>query len=188
MRRLVSLALTLTLGLSSHAVAQDIAFAELHGHTVTASFVYAQKIRRLDDGRIINNQNQQTVTLKIGPGERLDQTHAVRIIAPNGREVGSDSRSMTLQLNKPSKWRHGEIIWVYEKAALVRLQTFESGGRRITVSFKRNGPGFACSVEAPFAKEEGSGDTKTQAAVGGTKITILDARQTSSSCRVARTA
>ena len=188
MRKSIWLVLTMTLGLSSHAVAQDIAFADLRDHTITASVIYAQTIRRLDDGRILNNQNRQTVTLKIRPGDLIDQVHNVTIVAPNGREVGSNATSATFELNKPRKGRFGEIIWLYDQGNLVRLQTFETGGRRITISFKRSGSGFACSVAAPFAKEEGAGDLKTEAAVGRTKIEILNAKQTSTSCKVAKTA
>jgi hypothetical protein len=182
------LSLALIGALTGGAAAQTVTFQDLQNQTVTASFVYAQTIRRLEDQRVINNENRQTMTLRIGPGNRIDQEYKVQIVAPNGREVGGYTGNITAELNKPTKWRHGEMVFVFEQGSLVRLQTFDKGGRKITVAFKRGKFGIDCSVDAPFSKEEGAGSAvSTPSAVDRRQIEILAAKVTSSACRVAKT-
>ncbi len=169
------------------AQAQAVTFADLDGHTVTANFVYGQNVRLLDQGRTVNNENRQTMTLAIGPGGRIAQEYKIQIVAQNGRDVGGFTGHLKAELNKPTKWQHGELVFVFENASLVRLQTFNKGGRKITVSFKRSPSGLTCSVEAPFSKEEGAGggvDTTSQTTKQ--RIEILSAKTISSSCRVAK--
>jgi hypothetical protein len=178
-------------GLSSTpalAQAPAVTFADLEDHTVTANFVYAQTVRLRDQGRTVNNENRQTMTLGIRPGGRIDQRYQIQIVAQNGRDVGGFTGNIKAELNKPTKWQHGEMVFVFENNSLIRLQTFNKGGRKITVSFKRTPGGLACSVEAPFSKEEGAGkalDTTSQTTTQ--RIEILSAKTVSSSCRVAKT-
>ncbi len=183
-----AVSLFLLAALTGGAAAQAVTFEDLEGQTVTASFVYAQTIRRLDDQRVLNNENRQTMTLRIGPGSRIDQEYKVQIVAPNGREVGTFNGHISAELNKPTKWRHGEMVFLFDQGSLVRLQTFDTGGRKITVTFKRGKFGIDCSVDAPFSKEEGAGSAvNTTSMVAPAKIEILSARTTSSACRVAKT-
>ncbi len=177
-----------TLAMPSLAQAQAVTFADLEHHTVTANFVYAQTVRLLDQGRTINNENRQTMTLSIGPDGRIDQEYRLQIVAPNGREVGGFKGNIKAELNKPTRWQHGDLVFVFENDSLIRLQTFDKGGRKITLSFKRTPGGLTCSVNAPFSKEEGAGsgiDTTSQATKR--RIEILSAKTVSSSCRVTRT-
>jgi hypothetical protein len=79
------------------------------------------------------------------------------------------------------------MVFVFENESLVRLQTFNKGGRKITISFKRTPSGLACSVEAPFSKEEGAGNAvDTTSQTTRQRIEILSAKTISSSCRVAK--
>lgn len=170
--------------------AQAVTFADLEGRTVTAHFVYAQNVRLLDEGRTINNESRTTMTLAIGPGSRIAQDFKIQVIAPNGRQVGGfTGRTIKAELNKPTKWQHGEMVFVFENESLIRLQTFNKGGRKITISFKRSPSGLTCGVVAPFSKEEGAGsavDTTSQTTKQ--RIEILSAKTISSSCRVAKSA
>src|SRR6188472_2505343 len=84
------------------AAAQAVTFEDLQNQTVTASFIYAQTIRRLDDQRVLNNENRQTMTLRIGPGNKIDQEYKIQIVAQNGREVGGFAGNLSAELNKPT--------------------------------------------------------------------------------------
>lgn len=185
--RTFALSFSVLIALTGGVAAQAVTFEELENQTVTASFVYAQTIRRLDDQRVLNNENRQTMTLRIGPGNKIDQEFKVQIVAANGREVGAFTGNISAELNKPTKWRHGEMVFLFEQGSLVRLQTFDTGGRKITVTFKRGKFGIDCSVDAPFSKEEGAGSAvNTTSMVGPQKIEILNAKTVSSACRVAK--
>ena len=171
------------------AAAQAVTFEELENQTVTASFIYAQTIRRLEDGRVLSNENRQTMTLAIGPGNKINQEFKIQIVAQNGREVGGFTGHISAELNKPTRWQHGEMIFVFENSSLIRLQTFDKGGRKITVAFKRSKFGLDCSVEAPFSKEGGTGSSiDTTSQTTRQKIEILAAKTISSACRVAKSA
>jgi hypothetical protein len=172
---------------ASAAHAQPVTFDDLKGTTIVANVVYAQTFRRLHDGQVVTNTNAQTITLKIGTGSDIDQTHVVSITAANGRHIGSTKLQATFTLNKPQKGKFGEVVWFFDEGKLVRLQTFASGGRRVSISFKRSGGGLGCSVDAPFAREDGAGTMQTTAAVGGFKIEWLSVKQTSASCRIGKT-
>lgn len=181
--------LVLAAGWPVSAAAQAVTFEDLQNQTVTASFIYAQTIRRLDDQRVLNNENRQTMTLRIGPGNKIGQEYKIQIVAQNGREVGGFTGHISAELNKPTRWQHGEMIFVFENNSLIRLQTFNKGGRKITIAFKRGKFGIDCSVDAPFSKEEGAGgsiDTTSQTT--RQKIEILAAKTISSACRVGKTA
>jgi hypothetical protein len=171
------------------ARAQAVTFADLENHTVTANFTYGQTVKLLEaNNRVVNNENRQTMTLTIGPGDRIGQEYRIQIVATNGREVGGFKGNIKAELNKPTKWQHGDMVFVFENSSLIRLQTFNKGGRKITVSFKRTPAGLTCSVDAPFSKEEGAGsavDTTSQ--TNRQRIEILSAKTVSSSCRVTKT-
>ena len=72
------------------------------------------------------------MTLRIGPGNRIDQEYRIQIVAQNGREVGGFTGNISAELNKPTRWQHGEMVFVFENNSLIRLQTFDKGGRKIT--------------------------------------------------------
>lgn len=185
----VVIALAGVVALPVPARAQAVTFADLEGQTVTAQFTYAQTVKLLEAGnRVVNNQSRQTMTLAIRPGGHIDQEYRSQIVAENGREVGSFKGNIKAELNKPTRWQHGDLVFVFENGSLIRLQTFKQGGRKINVAFKRTPAGLTCSVDAPFSKEEGAGsavDTTSQATKR--RIEILTAKTVSSSCRVAKT-
>jgi hypothetical protein len=183
MRFLVPLAALISM--VPRAEAQPVTFQDLDSHVVTATIVYARTLRRLDDGRVVNNTSTQTITLTIGPGDRIDQVHAVAVTGPDGRPRGNTSFSATFELNKPRKGRTGEVIWLFDEGKLVRLQTFESGGRRITMAFTKSPTGLSCTIDAPFARE-GEEPIQNRAALGNFKVQLLNVRLTSARCRVER--
>jgi hypothetical protein len=136
MKHISAAALAAALASSSAAMAQDVTYKQLENHTVTASFTYAQTIRLLEQGdRIVNNENRQTMTLKLRPDNLIDQNYKVQIVTKDGRQVGGYSGDLTAQQNKPAKWQHGDMLFTFDGGSLIRLQTFATGGRKITVSF-----------------------------------------------------
>lgn len=185
----MAISVSLLVALTGGAAAQAVTFEDLQGQTVTASFVYAQTIKRLEDQRVLNNENRQTMTLRIGPGRRIDQEYRIQIVAQNGREVGNFTGNIAAELNKSTRWQHGEMVFLFEGESLVRLQTFDKGGRKITVTFRRGKFGLDCNVDAPFSKEAGSaGSVDTTSQTTRTRIEILSAKVVSTACRVAKTA
>ncbi len=73
------------------------------------------------------------------------------------------------------------MLWALDGNTLTGLNVFEVGGRATKFTLNRTGSRLSCSVEAPFMKEVGAGNTRTSAAKGG-KAEVLKIRQTGTSC------
>jgi len=173
------------LPLPTLAHAEPVTFEELENHRVIASFVYERTIRRIEENRIVKNEQRNTITLTIRPENRIHQAAKTQVVTQSGREVGTFSGNLSAELNTPRQWRNGEMVFVFEQSNLIRLQTFDSGGRKITFAFKRGPSGFTCTVDAPFSKEEGtSGAISTTSRLSNQRIEILAATLKKSSCQV----
>jgi hypothetical protein len=172
----------LLLALASPALAQSgVQFADLDGHTIVATVNYVRTLRR--DGVLHHNQQHQRIALRIGPGDRIGQAIHVTVMMRNGRERSTSFRSAH-QLNKPRRGRSGHIVWTFSNGTLTRLQTFDQGGKRISIHVSRTGGGFACSIDAPFAQEEGHSGIHTDALMGGGKVELLSVRTVARHCEV----
>ena len=167
------------------AHAQPVTFEELENYRIAAFFIYERTIRRIEENRIVKNESRNNITLTIRPENRIDQEFKNQTVAFSGREISSATGNISVVLNKPTKSRNGEMVFVFDQGSLIRLQTFDSGGRKITFAFKRDRSGFACTVDAPFSKEEGTGGAiSTTSNRDNQRIEILAAKVTKSSCQV----
>ena len=77
----------------------------------------------------------------------------------------------------------GEGLWVIEDDKLVLVRAFISGGFRAEISFQGRGPEMTCSIRAPFVREQGK-PIQSPDPAGGAPVTILEAVQKSTDCKV----
>jgi hypothetical protein len=166
---------------TSAAAQQTIAFSELVGHSIETTFVYDRTLRR--EGVIRHNRQTQVMRLSFVPNERIDQSLTVTVFGERGRIRGPVVLTSHHVLDKPHQGRTGHILWTFNDATLTRLQTFEEGGRRISIRLSRSGGGLKCVVDAPFAKEEGRGGIRTDSLFGGGKVEFLSVKQVSNDCQ-----
>jgi len=117
--------------LPSLAHAEPVTFEELENHRVTASFVYARTIRRMEENRIVKNEQRSTITLTIRPENRIHQEAKVQVVTLNGREIGNFTGNLSAELNTPRQWRNGDMVFVFEQGNLIRLQTFDRVAERL---------------------------------------------------------
>lgn len=172
-------------GLTS-AGAQTVKFSDLDGSVVEVDIIYDRKFRR--DGQVRNNENHTNIKLVVGPGETLQQSHTITIIARDKRVISTRTFKLALELNKAFKTRDGHLVWAFEedKGRLTRLQTLVSGGRRISIDLARAKDGLSCKAEAAFAREDGTGEIEASSIVREGTIEWLDVRQVSTKCRVTK--
>ena len=78
--------------------------------------------------------------LTIRPENRIHQEAKVQVVTLNGREIGNFTGNLSAELNTPRQWRNGDMVFVFEQGNLIRLQTFDTGGRKITFAFTRAAP------------------------------------------------
>ena len=160
-----------------------VTMADLDGVTVRAKLVYARTVRR--EGRIRNNHSHQEFTIRIGPADAIAETEKYTTIGEHGRVVASRVINNSYTLGKVTNRGGGHVVWALVDASLTRLNTRSEGARRMTYAFKRTATGFACSLNAPYVREDGVGALKHKAMKGGTNE-FLAIKQVSSTCRVDR--
>jgi hypothetical protein len=80
----------------------------------------------------------------------------------------------------------GDALWIVQDDKLVLLRAFKTGGFKAEISFTGRGADMACTIRAPYMREEGKGQIQTEDSPGGGPVTILDAVQTSTDCKVIR--
>ncbi len=163
--------------------ASAITLEELKGIGIQARANYNMRIRRAegefntqmtmvlkfkidDEGRILG-ENTRTVTTPRGPRSRVLAMKA-RIGTPGQPAAGGDG------------------IWLIDGDKLVVLRAFDAGGFKGEIEFKGAGAAMTCTYRAPFVREEGKGNIRTQSSVVGGPVTVLNATQTGSDCRIAR--
>ena len=157
----------------------------------------------LDDLRGISIQTRATYNMRIRreQGEFSPQaTHVMKLkISDEGRIVGETVRTtttprgprsrthkMNARIGKPGDSpAGGQGLWLIDGDKLVLLRTFDTGGFKAEIEFKRTGAAMTCIYRAPFVREEGKAGIRRESVIGG-PVTILSATQTSSDCKVSR--
>jgi hypothetical protein len=169
--------------ISASAPVHAITLDELKGIGIQTGAKYNMRIRRAqgefntqmnmvmkfkidDEGRIVG-ENTRTVTTPRGPRSR---------VLPMKARIGKPG--------EPAAGGHG--LWLLDGDKLVVLRAFEAGGFKGEIEFKGTGDTMTCTYRAPFVREEGKGNIRSENSVVGGPVTILSATQTSSDCKVSR--
>jgi hypothetical protein len=126
---------------------------------------HVMKLKISDEGRIVG-ETVRTTTTPRGPRSRTHKMNA-RIGKPGDSPAG------------------GQGLWLIDGDKLVLLRTFDTGGFKAEIEFKRTGAAMTCIYRAPFVREEGKAGIRRESVIGG-PVTILSATQTSSDCKVSR--
>lgn len=162
--------------------AQAVQFKDIEGSAIEAEFVYSRTFRV--EGVVRSNELRSQFNLAIGPGDALRQSVISTIVAPNGREKNQMS-GVDFILGKPRRGANGPVVWRFENGTLTRLQSLLSGARRVSFVLKRDGGKLTCTVDAAFAREDGTGEIETKStAKPGATVQWLDIKQKSADCRV----
>jgi hypothetical protein len=188
-RSRLSVRLCLALAIASLATptwGQPVTFAELEGLAVEADIVREQTNRR--DGRTFSTKVDTNWAVAVGPDKTITST--VRTTSQNQRRTRRDepqTGTFTLDEARPMPNQGGgDGIWTFADGTLTFIRTFKSGARRVSFAFARAGDGLTCTATFAFAREDGSGPVRLESRFSGRDVTILGARQVSSTCRVAK--
>jgi hypothetical protein len=185
MRRILSLLLAGLLPVT--ALAQGLTNAELQGVTINTVNTYSGNFRN-ERGTAPGNITVRG-EIKLGEGGSISSRFTRSVVAdtPKGTKTGSLVRTHTATIGKPQKASDGSgnLVWVLEGNALVRMRTLQSGGHMHRISITRTGTEWRCASDLPMMREVGGGNIKDRGAIGG-QVEILSIRQTGSSCRIAK--
>jgi len=146
----------------------------------------SQSYERENDRHRFSNEFVEDVTIKFLSDGRIDVTSKSAVIDAKGRTPG-ESGHFVLSLDKPTDINlrgEGKRIYVFENSSLVFLRTYNQGGMKRTISFKKTNTGFACDVDVAMMRENGTGPIRLRSATAPVMLRILSAKQTSSMCTV----
>jgi hypothetical protein len=131
-------------------------------------------------------------SITLGPDGAIAWHSTRNVVAetPKGNKRASLQRSGKGKIGVPGKVSDGsgDLVWVMDGSALVRMRTMASGGHLQRVTLTKTQAGWSCKSDAPFAREVGgSGRLEDRAAMpGGGQVEILRIAQTGSNCSVTR--
>ena len=165
------------------APAHAITLEELKGVSIQASATYNMRIRRAEGE--FNTQMTMVMKFRIDEEGRIFGENTRTVTTPRGPR--SKSLPMKARIGKPGEpAAGGHGLWLIDGQKLVLLRAFESGGFKGEIEFEGSNSAMTCTYRAPFVREEGKGDIRAQESVVGGPVTVLNATQTSSDCRVER--
>jgi hypothetical protein len=172
------------LALGPPAAAEGVELSDLDGVVVEADIHREQEVRR--NGRTFSNRVHQRWKLSID-GKTIEFTNQATNRGPRGtRKTRPNSATFTLDESREVGSRGGgEALWTFADGVLTFVRTFRSGAYRVKFAFARGSDGLTCAVDAAYAREDGR-PIRLRSPFGGGEVTIVDARQTSSSCRVSK--
>jgi len=166
---------------------QEVTISDLNGVTVQFRRDYQETV--IAYGKTHNPKVQFAGSVTI---ERNTVRSSVQVtsIHPDGRTQVSPLRSNTYTLNIPKKGNEGhDVVWVFSNGTLTRLLVHNTAGGagawKLAIGFKRGPAGLTCSVSHPMMRENGVGEIRRNGH-RDKPITILELRQISSNCTVAK--
>jgi hypothetical protein len=163
--------------------ADAITLDDLKGLSIQARANYSMRIRREQSD--FNTQMTMVMKFRIDDEGRIIGENTRTVTTPRGpRSKALPMRARIGMPGEPAAGGHG--IWIIDGDKLVVLRTFETGGFKGEIEFKGSGTEMTCAYRAPFVREEGKGNIRSETSVVGGPVTILSATQTSSDCKVSR--
>ena len=170
------------------AAAEPLTEAELEGIVLQAEIGMDQTVRR--QGRTGPGKVTQRWRVTVEPDRTVSFTLESTARTPAGTRKAEPARGV-FTLDEPRKVRNrgsGEGIWRFADGTLTFLRTLPAGAFRVSFALDRVGDRLTCKAEAAYAREDGRGPIRLESPYTGDEITIVSARQVSTSCKLSRAA
>ena len=167
------------------ALGQTLTAADLAGAVVDARVTIDQQVQR--DGRQFPVQLTQRIRIVFLADNKIDWSITPTSQTPRGVRHGATRKGSTT-FGKPRDSRFlggGQAVWLFEDGALTSLRTYGgAGGYKRTIAFARQGQSITCNIKETFVREEGVGRVALRSGIDSAPVTVISAKQVSSSCRV----
>lgn len=169
------------------AFAQAITPADLEDHVVETSVTLDRHLQM--KGREVPNRLDMRLRVTFLRDNAIDFHMTSTSHTPRGSRDGPVFNGHVV-LGKVYDARSndgGKAAWYFDHGVLTSVRTFgDAGGFKRTISFSRNAKGLNCTVSASYFHEDGVGRVATRSVIDNTPLTILNSKQVSSSCKVAK--
>jgi hypothetical protein len=77
-------------------------------------------------------------------------------------------------------------MWLFEAGILTYVRTYEAGAIKATFAVSRTDLGFACTANVSWPRETGKPSIVLRSFVDNSKIEIISAKQSASSCTISK--
>lgn len=191
LRASITSSISLPLGLgalpaSAWAQQQPVTAAELVGYVMKVSVTHDRVMRR--DGRQFPNTYQTDWTIDFVSENTIRQIFVATSSTPRGvSKTPPEGRLITLGRPIETGTRGGgHVLWIFDAGVLTFLRTYEGGGMKGSVAVTRSSEGFNCAANISWPREIGVPTIVLRSFVDNSRVEIISAKQTGSSCSIAK--
>jgi hypothetical protein len=163
--------------------------ADLVGTVMKVSVTNDRILRR--DGRQIPNRYQTDWTIEFVSQVFIRPTFVGTSYKPRGTSKTPLEGGGLIHLGVPKETRSrggGDEIWIFDPGVLTFLRTYEGGAMNATFAVTRTDAGFACTAKVSWPKETGVPTIVLRSFEDNSKIEIISAKQSASSCTISNAA
>jgi hypothetical protein len=162
----------------------QVKFSDLEGAVIDAVIDRDQIVRR--NGQTFPVTIEQNWKISVEVPNRVEVTVRSTARGPRGtRQAEPNTGTFTLDQPRGVRSRGGgEALWTFAEGTLTFTRTFQSGAYRSHFAFANAAEGLTCTATGAFARERGKEEIRLESPFGGGMVSIVSAKQTSSSCKV----
>jgi hypothetical protein len=166
---------------------QPVTTADLVGTVMRLSITNDRTMRR--DGRQYPDKYQTDWTIEFTSQDFIRPTFVGTAYSPRStyKTPVEGGGLIALGVSKETRSRGGgTFIWLFEAGALTYLRTYEGGAMKATFAVTRTDAGFACTANVSWPKETGVPTIVLRSFVDNSKVEIISAKQSASSCTISK--
>jgi hypothetical protein len=164
---------------------QPVTAADLIGTIMTLSVTNDRIMRR--DGRQYPDKYKTDWTIEFVSQDAIRPTFVGTASSPKStyKTPVEGGGLIALGVSKETRSRGGgTFVWLFEAGALTFLRTYEGGAMKATFAVTRTDSGFACTASVSWPKETGVPTIVLRSFVDNSKVEIISAKQSASSCTI----
>jgi hypothetical protein len=183
------LSLIIGLGVSAPSAwaEQPLTAADLIGTVMTLSVTNDRTMRR--DGRQYPDKYQTDWTIEFVSQDTIRPTFVGTAYGPRStyKTPVEGGGLIPLGVSKETPSRGGgTFLWRFEAGVLTFLRTYEAGAMKATFAVTRTDAGFTCTANVSWPRETGVPTIVMRSFVDDSKVEIISAKQSASSCTISK--
>ncbi len=185
------LAVVVALGSSAPLTGAEepVSAADLVGSVMKLSVTNDRIMRR--EGRQYPDKYQTDWTIEFVSEEAIRASFVGTAYGPRGIfKTPVETGGLILlgrSIETPSRGG-GTFMWVFENGVLSYVRTYEVGAMKANFGVSRVDRGFACTATVSWPKETGKPSIVMRSFVDNSKVEIITAKQSASSCAISKAA
>jgi len=168
---------------------EPVAAADLVGSVMRLSVTNDRIMRR--EGRQYPDKYQTDWTIEFVSEDAIRATFVGTVYGPRGiSKTPVETGGLILlghAIETPSRGG-GTFTWLFENGVLSFVRTYEVGAMKATFEVSRTDRGFACTATVSWPKEVGKPSIVLRSFVDNSKVEIMTAKQSTSSCAISKAA